>query len=666
MGASSEERTLRAIPYPTIVVDIPTFRIRYANPPCRDLLGIGEGEKPYIGELFPAHLEGSMVSMIRKCIEREEPCRERVYLQNLSDKRLIPVELTIGSKGPENSFVLVIRDLSAPSDDSVEYIKNLYKVLSDVNKLITTDSNEVALIKSIASLLFRSGMFSYVAIYSLTEKDPIAQEGLRNPKLDTLCFPIKVSKNRYGYYMVVSKPEGVIFSPLEINLLSEVANDIYYGLKSRVAESRLEALSLTDELTGLPNRIAFTSSMSKHIEIARAKKKSLVLILLDIDGFNNINQAFGNAYGDELLIKVSLIIKSIVRKSDVIARTGSDEFSVLMVSGDPILSTTRFIQRLKDAFREPVILDEHRILVTFSAGISVFPLDAEDDKTLWANASASMNKAKSMGGNSSVFYSKSIAIASRDSIKIRSDLREAIDKDEFVMYYQPKIDLSTGKVVGAEALIRWIKDGTVVPPMKFIPLIEEGELIHEVGEIVIGKVCRQVKDWSEKGIRVPVALNVSPSQIRSPAFSKALSFQREDCNSGLVEVEITESAIMDDFHRAVGFIERLASLNIKTYIDDFGTGYSSLAYLKKLPVYAIKIDREFIKDFPSDRDSYEMVKVILSLAKTFGLKVVAEGVETEDQAKHLRDMGCDYAQGFYYSPPVPAEEFERLYREKWN
>ena len=548
----------------------------------------------------------------------------------------------------------------------MEYVKSLYKVLSEVNKLVTTNSNQTTLIKNIASLLFHSGLFSYVAIYSLTEKDPIAQEGLRNQNLDTLCFPIKLSENRYGYYMVVSKPEGMIFSPLEIDLLSEIANDLYYGLKSRITESYLEDLSHTDELTGLPNRVAFMSSIAEYMEIARAKKKSLVLIILDIDNFSDINQAFGNTYGDELLVKVSLIIKSIIRKSDVVARIGSDEFGVIMVSGDPILSTTRFMQRLKDAFRKPISLNEHQVLVTLSAGVSVFPLDAEDDNTLWANASASINKAKSVGGNSSIFYSKSIAIASRDSIKIRADLREAIDKDEFVMYYQPKIDLPTGKVVGAEALIRWIKDGTVVPPMKFIPLIEEGELIHEVGEIVIRKVCDQVKDWNERGINIPVALNVSPAQIRSTTFSQALSFQREDCISELIEVEITESAVMDDFHRAVDFIEKLSSLSIKTYIDDFGTGYSSLAYLKKLPVYAIKIDREFIKDFPSDRDSYEMVKVILTLAKTFGLKVVAEGVETEEQVKHLRDMGCNYTQGFYYSKPLPAEEFERLYRERWS
>ncbi len=665
MGDSSEENILRAIPYPALMIDRSTLSVVALNRASGELLGL-EGNDVSIGDIFPRNLREGAVDAIRRCAEGETPCVERTYVQNLKDSRLIPVEIAVGGDRSEEYILLIIRDLSAGSEESVDYIRNLYDVLSDVNKLITTSVEEKTMIRDVTRLLFRSGMFSYVAIHSLEENEPVAQEGERDPRLETLCFPIRVDKDRYGYYMVVSRAKGFTFSPIEIDLLSEIAHDIYYGLRSISAESRIRGLSRIDKLTGLPNRSAFVSFLSRAMETARNRKKSLILVVLDVDRFSDVNQAFGNAYGDELLVKVSSLIRSVVRKSDLVARTGSDEFSVVMLSGDPVISTTRLMQRLKEIFKRPITLGEHRILVTLSAGVSVFPLDAEDEKSLCANASASVHRAKAMGGNTTVFYSRSIAKASRASIRLRADLRRAIDEDEFVMYYQPKIDLSTGKVVGAEALIRWIKDGTIVPPMKFIPLIEEGELIHEVGEIVIGKVCDQVRDWSEKGISIPVALNVSPSQIRSVTFSQAISFQRDDCSSGLVEVEITESAIMDDFHRAVDFIERLSSLNIKTYIDDFGTGYSSLAYLKKLPVYAIKIDREFIKDFPSDRDSYEMVKVILTLAKTFGLKVVAEGVETEDQVKHLRDMGCDYAQGFYYSPPVPAEEFERLYVEKWS
>jgi len=227
-----------------------------------------------------------------------------------------------------------------------------------------------------------------------------------------------------------------------------------------------------------------------------------------------------------------------------------------------------------------------------------------------------------------------------------------------VLYYQPKIAFSTGKLKGAEALIRWIKDGKVIPPYKFIHILEESELICDVGEWVIEEACEQIKKWKEKGIEIDVSVNVSPLQLRDLSSIEDIVSTIASCNISNLEVEITESALMEDVSKSISFLETLLNAGVKTYIDDFGTGYSSLAYLKRLPVYGIKIDREFIKDIPEHREDIEIVRAALSLAKVYKMKTVAEGPETEEQIKILKDLGCDFAQGYYFSKPLPAEEFE--------
>jgi EAL domain-containing protein (putative c-di-GMP-specific phosphodiesterase class I) len=322
----------------------------------------------------------------------------------------------------------------------------------------------------------------------------------------------------------------------------------------------------------------------------------------------------------------------------------------------------KLIERIRQALSHSLVVDSQELYITFSYGVSLFPSDVKTHDVLFTNAIASVNRAKQLGGNRVVFFSEEVLTSTEDRLKLRTDLRKALERKEFVLFYQPKIDLSTGKVSGCEALIRWKKRGKFIPPSKFLPLLEEGELIHEVGEWVVTEACTQLKTWKERGIDISVAVNVSPAQLKIPAFADRLLYSISSCG-GLFEnfeIEITESTIMEDTAMSVEFLNTLASYGIRTYIDDFGTGYSSLAYLKKLPVYALKIDREFVKDLPHDRDDLEIVKATVLLAKTFGLKTVAEGTETREQVELLRELGCNYAQGYYFAKPMPVKEFEEF------
>ncbi len=658
------EDIIRAIPTGAMLIDLKTLKILKANATAEAVIGLSPLENKHLWEIFSIGLGYSLTERLSGCLKSGKPCSDIFYIQNREDKRLIPVEISLGTHKDLWS-VLLIKDLTSATESDYDKLKKLYSLLSKVNLVATTAGDVRILLEEITDILARSGMFSYVGIFSIKEDKPIAEAGKKNDDLDTLCFPLGWVEREY--YLMISKPKDSPFSPEEIDLLGEVAHDLSYGLKRIKTESELEKITHTDPLTGLPNRSSFISYVSKLLERVKTSKKSVAVVVVDVDKFSEVNQALGQSAGDKLLRSVASSLLSITRKGDFVARTGSDEFSVVLVSGDPMLAVNRFLERLREEFRKPIRIGSHHIFITFSTGVSIYPIDAEDEESLYANASASVKGAKSMGGNTTVFFSKTVIKATEASLQLRTQLRQAIEREEFVLYYQPKIDLKTGKVVGSEALLRWLREGEIVPPAKFLPVVEEGELIHEIGELVIRKACKQIKLWRSKGLNIPVAINVSPYQLKARHFSQALPFKLTECGevSDLVEVEITESAIMEDYARAVEFIKNLSEVGIRTYIDDFGTGYSSLAYLKRLPVYAIKIDREFIKDLPHDKESLEIVKAIVSLAKNFNLKLVAEGVETREQAKIVRELGCDYAQGFLFSPPVPPEEFEKLVEERW-
>ncbi len=652
-----------------LVVDLETMRIVDVNKKGEELLGKrGEdiiGHK--IAWIFPRELRHLLSYVFKDYIEKKKELTETIYIENKASGEWIPVEIIIGSFEFEGRKfgVGVLRDerKKLKREEYIKKLKNLYETLSRINTFITTVRDEEELFKKAVKAI-KEGGFRYVGLYERERQEPLVEEGFFAKEDTSICIPLE-STNGKEIYLLVSRYSKEGFTREEVELLKEITHDLTFGIKNIIAERRASHLELYDPLTDLPNRNYFTKKLEEYMEKAEGEKKEVGLLLFDIDHFSELNQAFGHTEVDRLLKKVSKKLRDLVRSSDFIGRIGADEFGIIVYSDDARGSVDKLMERVREEFSTPILTDSSTVYITFSCGASFFPEDGKTPELLFKNASASLLRAKSMGGNKIVYYTETEQDEVLEKVKLRSDLRRAIQRKEFVLYYQPKIDLKQRKIVGAEALIRWVRDGKIVPPSKFIPVLEEGELIQEVGEWVIRETCRQVKEWKRKGIDIPVAVNISPVQIKFPSLAERLIYLIAECGRGMpnLEIEITESAIMENITLVVEVLKMLTDAGIKVYIDDFGTGHSSLAYLKKLPAYAIKIDREFIKGIPQDRDDVEIVKATILLAKTFNLKTVAEGVETGEQATLLSELGCDYAQGYYFAKPMPAKMFEKYYIE---
>ena len=658
---SSEPRykaTMDSVPEGIAVVDLESERIVDLNKVLANLVGVREidiiGEKAEV--LFPEEKRRHLWEDLREHLLGGTRPEEVIYLWNRTADEWVPTEVYLGTFTSEGRRfgVLVFRDIRERlrKDTQIRNIRRLYDVLASINTLITTLGSSEVLLSSAVRIVKERGEFKYAGVFPKGDEEPVAEFGDYSEEDVAVCLPFD------GYVLIVSKYGTDSFTEEEVKLLSEIAHDLSFGLGRGHPETH-------DNLTGLPNRQFFIKRLKEVMETVRSKNEELALIVVDVDNFSEINQAFGHTAGDRVLREVAERIRSVVRGDDLVGRVGGDEFGILVRAEDGRTTAERLISRLRDVMSEPIRVDSREVFITLSCGVSLFPEDTIDPETLLANAMASVRRARDLGGNRAVYFSEGVERVTEERVRLRTDLRRAVDRGELKLYYQPKVNLRTGKVEGCEALLRWVKDGHVIPPSKFLHLLEESELIHKVGEWVVGEVCRQLEEWKGKGIDVRVALNVSPLQLRSPSFADRFVSAVLRCGGGFdhLEVEITESAVMEDVAVSVEFLNTLASYGVRIYIDDFGTGYSSLFYLKKLPVYALKIDREFIKDLPQDRDDLEIVKAVILLARTFGLKTVAEGTETEEQVRILKDLGCDYAQGFYFSPPLPPEDFERYLRE---
>ena len=644
-----------------VVADLTTRRIVELNGAALELLGV-EDEGEVIGKdllwIHPKETRTVVEERLIGYLSAGETVKEIEHLENKRTGEWIPVEVVYGTFEEEGRryVVGVFRDVRdrLKKDEIIRRINRLYDTLSRINILTTTSASEEDLLQTAVSIL-REGGFSYAGVFRKGEDKPLAERGFRSEEEVSLCIPMEGE-----LYLLVSRPYDEGFAREEIELLREVAHDLSFGIRRIGMEERLSQLELYDEITHFLNRPHFLRRLSEVIDRAKRERKEVGLLLLDIDNFSELNEAFGHEKADGLLREVARRLRDLIRESDLVGRVGVDEFGIVLVSEDARNALKGLSERIREAFKEPFKVDSQEVYITFSSGISVFPEDVDTGEKIFSNASYSLHRAKELGGNRTLYYSETKRETSLERVQLRSEMRRAIERKEFLLFYQPKVDLRTGKVVGAEALLRWVKDGKLVPPAKFVPVLEESELIYEVGLWILEEACRQIGVWRSKGIDVPVAVNVSPVQLKVPSFTADFFRVTSGCGHSYLEVEITESAVMEDMGRIVDILRELSSAGIRTYIDDFGTGYASLIHLKKLPVYALKIDIEFIKDIPHDRDDLEIVKATVELAKTFGLKTVAEGVEREEQVRVLREIGCDMGQGYYFGRPVPPEEFERM------
>ncbi len=431
------------------------------------------------------------------------------------------------------------------------------------------------------------------------------------------------------------------------------------------SQEKLDYLAHHDPLTALPNRLLFNDRLEHALNRAEREAKHVAILFLDLDRFKNINDSLGHPVGDLLLQEAAKRIIHLVRKEDTIARLGGDEFIILIDEVNGAQDVAQLAEKIIAAFREPFRVKEHELHLTVSAGISLYPQDGEDGDTLVRNADAAMYRAKEEGRNDYQFYTTALTTAVFERLTMETALRHALENNEFVLYYQPQYQLETGQLIGAEALIRWCHpEMGLVLPARFVPLLEESGLIEPIGEWVLRTACRQMKQWSEAGLSLQhMAVNVSGLQVQRGAFVDAVRDVLEE--TGLqpqqLELEITETYIMQRTEWAIGILDKLKLLGVRMAIDDFGTGYSSLSYLKRLPVDKLKIDGSFVRDIPADPNDEAIVRAVVALGQALQLKVNAEGIETDEQRVFLKALGCHEGQGFLFSKPLPAAEFEELF-----
>jgi diguanylate cyclase (GGDEF)-like protein len=475
-------------------------------------------------------------------------------------------------------------------------------------------------------------------------------------------FPLIVSGEPAGVLVLHSREAG-FFDEQEMKLLGELAGDVAFALEYIEKSEKLDYLAYYDALTGLANRVLFHERLSEFLGRDATRGRNVALVLVDIERFRTINETFGRDVGDELLRQVARRGSRGFSDPRWLARIGADQFSSLNLDQAEPAGVVRSIERWHaEVFDEPFSLDGAELRASARYGIARFPRDGTDADTLFRNAEAALRKAKT-GRERCLFYVPQMTERVAETLALENKLRLALVNDEFVLHYQPKVDLKTGRMAGVEALIRWESPELgLVPPMKFIPLLEETGLILQVGAWVLKRAAGDYREWREAGLNAPrVAVNVSPIQLRQRDFVQNLAqaISIGDAPAG-IDLEITESLVMEDIEDNIRKLNEVRELGLSIAIDDFGTGHSSLSYLAKLPVQSLKIDRSFIIDMLSNPHTLTMVSTIISLAHALQLIVIAEGVDADDQARTLRLLRCDQMQGYLFSRPVPKEELVHL------
>jgi diguanylate cyclase (GGDEF)-like protein len=436
----------------------------------------------------------------------------------------------------------------------------------------------------------------------------------------------------------------------------------------KISAQKNETLAYYDSLTSLPNRTLFGKLLDHSLNNARRYNKKIALLFIDLDRFKYINDTLGHEAGDQLLQEVGNRVKSCLRENDVVGRFGGDEFVVLVSEFDEIAGLEVVARKILGAIGKSFMLLSHEFSVTASIGIATFPANGQDAQSLIKNADIAMYQAKAEGKNNFMLFSEKLNTNSLQRLALESSLRYALERGEFELYYQAKVDSHSGSVSGMEALLRWNHpDLGMVAPMQFIPLAEETGLIVEIGKWVLRTACAQNVAWQAMGLPpLTMAVNLSARQFSDAALLEDISstLQATGMNPALLELEITESMLMHNIEKAMQVLTALKSKNIRLAIDDFGTGYSSLSTLKRFPLNTIKIDRSFIQDIPGDMDDRTLTKAIIAMGKSLSLTVIAEGVETKEQADFLVEHACDELQGYYFSKPVPADKFTALLQTK--
>jgi diguanylate cyclase (GGDEF)-like protein/PAS domain S-box-containing protein len=644
-------------------------------------------------------------------------------LRRRSDGTTTWIELRRQAQYSEDGWTIItlVRDITERkiAQDRIAYLNRVYAMLSGINMLIVREHNRDELCKEACRIAVDDGGFrlSMMAIVNrgsskivplgLASKDekllatfkeilaetegmptPMTVQAIREKRAivsndsqrdrrvafgkrhsesgvrSMAVFPLLIADEVVGVLSLYAD-ESQFFHEEEVKLLMELTNDVAFAIDHIEKKERLDYLAYYDVLTGLANRSLFTERVTQSLRRAGSAGFKLALLLIDLQRFRNINESLGRSAGDALLRQVAEWLTQNAGGTDILARVGVDHFAVILPEMASAGDLPRFLEKITSGFlNHSFLLNGGEFRIGATVGIALFPEDGSDVDTLFKHAEAALKKAK-MGGDRYLFYTQKMTAAVADKLILENQLYRALERDQFLLYYQPKVHLASGRLMGAEALIRWNdpKSGLVLPG-RFIPILEETGLIHEVGRWALRKAIDDYLRWCGAGLAaVRIAVNVSPVQLRNRSFvreiERAIAIDARAA-AGL-ELEITESLIMENIKDNIDSLHAIRAMGVPIAIDDFGTGFSSLSYLAKLPVHALKIDRSFVTDMVTGPEGLALVSTIVKLAHSLKLNVVAEGVETKQQSRLLKLLKCDEIQGYLISKPLSSAGFEAGY-----
>ncbi|HJW81879.1 MAG TPA: EAL domain-containing protein [Acidiferrobacterales bacterium] len=587
-----------------------------------------------------------------------------------ADGGLLPLELSVAEMwvGNQRLYTATVRDLS----DS----KRLEQLSSRLGRILEHSSNEIYIFdaQTLHFVQVSEGALANLGyrMDELLDLTPIdIKPGMTREQFTTIIQPLRDGKQDMVAFETVHRRKDGSLYPVEVRLqLSRTENPpvfvaILQDITARKhAEARLVYLANYDTLTDLPNRVLLGQRLTKAIEEAEHSERLVAVLFIDLDRFKVINDTLGHDSGDELLKVVARRLSEAVRPGDTVARYGGDEFVIVLANVAHIDDVTRVVHKILGRLSPAITIGGRELFVTPSIGVTLFPFDDDTSDELLRNADSAMFDAKEQGGNCFRFYTAEMNARAERRLTLETGLRHALERGEFLLHYQPQVDIVSGEILGAEALIRWQHpDWGLVSPAEFIPLAEETGLILPIGEWVLTEACTQTRRWHDAGhAGLRIAVNLSGRQLAQKNLVEIVAATLTRCAvaRGMLELEITESLLMQDLERIAATLEALAALGVTVSMDDFGTGYSSLSYLKRLPIDVLKIDQSFVHDISSDPDDAAIVQAIIAMAHSLGIKVIAEGVETAEQLAFLRQHRCDGMQGYYFSRPLPPEQFTKL------
>ncbi len=558
----------------------------------------------------------------------DEPLIRNMLFEALSDDYLCSTAESAESALlilQKETFDLVMSDINLGGTRGIELIPEIFKYSPDTVVMMVSGNQTI----DSAIEAMQVGAFDYI----------------RKPfDLEHLEIAVRRALNHHS--LLVSK--------------REYENNLEELVKQRTKQ--LNYLAYHDTLTDLPNRVLFEDRFSQAL-ISAEEDRHTGLLFLSLDRFKELQDTFGYSLTKQLLQEVARRLKNTVEKSATVAKLEGDEFALLLTNITDIQDVAETANSIKEVLKQPVIIEENEIYISASIGISLSPGDGEETQTLLKNAGIALSRAREQGGGNSQFFTSDMNARATKRMALENNFRRALEREEFEVYYQPKIDVSTKNIIGMEALARWYQPELgFVSPLDFIPLAEDTGLIIPLGEWILRTACVQSKIWQDEGFKLNVAVNLSVHQFQQPQLAETIIgiIRETGLNPHSLNLELTESSIMKNAESAVKTLGELKETGISISIDDFGTGYSSLGYLKQLPIDILKIDRSFVQDVTTNPDDAALVMTIITLAHNLRLKVVAEGVETEEQLQLLHLLRCDEWQGYLFSKPVPAEDFRKL------